>query len=92
VYFHVVFDYSAYVCLQYDSIQLIDPVTHIHLHVCVVVSIYMYICICAYELLCARRYVEDDEDVRKYFAAFHLHEKIPRVVIIDDFLELFNDW
>ncbi|MCO5607718.1 hypothetical protein L7F22_061917 [Adiantum nelumboides] len=38
------------------------------------------------------KYVESDEEVRKYFAAFHLHDIIPRVVIIEDFFDLFDDW
>lgn len=38
------------------------------------------------------KYVDGDEDVRKYFAAFHLHDTIPRAVIIDDFFDLFDDW
>lgn len=38
------------------------------------------------------KYVDGDDDIRKYFAAFHLHDTIPRVVIIDDFFELFDDW
>ncbi|RVW29194.1 hypothetical protein CK203_083931 [Vitis vinifera] len=31
------------------------------------------------------KYVEDDEAIKKYFAAFHLHHKFPVAVIIDDF-------
>lgn len=38
------------------------------------------------------KYVDGDDDVRKYFAAFHLHDTIPRAVIIDDFFDLFDDW
>ncbi|KAI5080562.1 hypothetical protein GOP47_0003745 [Adiantum capillus-veneris] len=38
------------------------------------------------------KYVDSEEEVRKYFAAFHLHDITPRVVIIDDFFDLFDDW
>ncbi|XP_030461718.2 uncharacterized protein LOC115681783 [Syzygium oleosum] len=37
------------------------------------------------------KYVEDDEAVKKYFAAFHLHESFPAAVIVDDFGELFDE-
>lgn len=37
------------------------------------------------------RYIENDEDIKKYFAAFHLHENFPAAVIIDDFSDFFND-
>lgn len=37
------------------------------------------------------RYLEDDEGIKKYFAAFHLHETCPTAVIIDDFGEFFDD-
>lgn len=42
-------------------------------------------------LLFAPRYIEDYEDIKMYFAAFHLHEKFPSAVIIDDFGGFFND-
>lgn len=38
------------------------------------------------------KYVEDDEGIRKYFAAFHLHDNFPRAVIIDDFCDFFDEW
>ncbi|XP_052205833.1 uncharacterized protein LOC127810402 isoform X2 [Diospyros lotus] len=37
------------------------------------------------------KYVEDDEAIKKYFSAFHLHDKIPHTVIVDDFGDLFDD-
>ncbi|MQM02627.1 hypothetical protein Taro_035394 [Colocasia esculenta] len=37
------------------------------------------------------KYVEDDEGIRKYFAAFHLHEIFPVAIIIDDFGNFFDD-
>ncbi|XP_078173578.1 tRNA dimethylallyltransferase isoform X2 [Carex rostrata] len=37
------------------------------------------------------KYIEDYEDIKMYFAAFHLHEKFPSAVIIDDFGGFFND-
>eukprot|EP00249_Psilotum_nudum_P015957 c25594_g1_i8 orf=51-506(+) len=38
------------------------------------------------------KYVDDDEGIRKFFAAFHMHPKFPRAVIIDDLCEFFNEW
>ncbi|XP_020570622.1 uncharacterized protein LOC110017837 isoform X6 [Phalaenopsis equestris] len=35
------------------------------------------------------KYVEDDVEIKKYFAAFHLHERFPVAVIIDDFGDFF---
>ncbi|XP_059633462.1 uncharacterized protein LOC132276166 [Cornus florida] len=37
------------------------------------------------------KYVDDDEGIKKYFAAFHLHDKFPVTVIIDDFGDFFED-
>ncbi|XP_073001758.1 uncharacterized protein [Typha latifolia] len=37
------------------------------------------------------KYVEDDEGIKKYFAAFHLHDSFPVAVVIDDFGDFFND-
>ncbi|KAF8020912.1 hypothetical protein BT93_G1353 [Corymbia citriodora subsp. variegata] len=37
------------------------------------------------------KYVEDDEAVKKYFAAFHLHESFPSAIVVDDFGELFDE-
>ncbi|KAK2970590.1 hypothetical protein RJ640_011779 [Escallonia rubra] len=37
------------------------------------------------------KYVDDDEGISKYFAAFHLHDKFPVTVIIDDFGDLFDE-
>ncbi|GAB2297511.1 hypothetical protein Dimus_031611 [Dionaea muscipula] len=36
------------------------------------------------------KYVECEEDVKKYFAAFHLHESFPVAVIVDDFGDFFD--
>ena len=69
------FDSIRFNSIWFDSIQLNS------------IQFIPYIYVCVFD----RRYVEDDEDIRKYFAAFHLHHKMPRVVIIDDFLELFDD-
>ncbi|XP_024529075.1 uncharacterized protein LOC9650529 isoform X1 [Selaginella moellendorffii] len=38
------------------------------------------------------KYVSDDEDLDKYFAAFHLANPLPQAVIIDSFSEFFEDW
>lgn len=37
------------------------------------------------------RYVEDDEGIKKYFAAFHLHNTFPSTIIIDDFGDFFDE-
>ncbi|XP_077210209.1 tRNA dimethylallyltransferase [Tasmannia lanceolata] len=37
------------------------------------------------------KYLEDDEGIKKYFAAFHLHKTFPIAVVVDDFGEYFND-
>lgn len=37
------------------------------------------------------KYVEDDEEIKKYFAAFHLYDKIPTAVVVDDFGDFFDD-
>lgn len=37
------------------------------------------------------RYVDNDEGIKKYFAAFHLHHTFPATVIIDDFGDFFED-
>ncbi|KAK9108602.1 hypothetical protein Syun_024613 [Stephania yunnanensis] len=37
------------------------------------------------------KYVDDDEGMKKYFAAFHLHEMSPKAVIVDDFGDFFDD-
>lgn len=36
------------------------------------------------------KYMNDDEDISKYFAAFHLHDTLPAAVIIDDFGHFFH--
>lgn len=37
------------------------------------------------------RYLDDDEGIKKYFAAFHLHEIFPAAVIVDDFGDFFHE-
>ncbi|XP_060969239.1 uncharacterized protein LOC115715271 isoform X2 [Cannabis sativa] len=37
------------------------------------------------------RYVDNDEAIKNYFAAFHLHETFPDTVIVDDFGDFFED-
>ncbi|KAG4386716.1 hypothetical protein GLYMA_11G109300v4 [Glycine max] len=37
------------------------------------------------------KYVNDDEDIRKYFAAFHLYDTLPAAVLIDDFGDFFDN-
>ncbi|GMN49362.1 hypothetical protein TIFTF001_018519 [Ficus carica] len=37
------------------------------------------------------KYVEDDEGIKKYFAAFHLHPTFPSTIIIDDFGDFFDE-
>ncbi|ESQ47506.1 hypothetical protein EUTSA_v10021467mg [Eutrema salsugineum] len=36
------------------------------------------------------KYVDGDEGIRKYFAAFHLHIDLPSAVVIDDFDDYFT--
>ncbi|XP_047338011.1 uncharacterized protein LOC124941706 isoform X2 [Impatiens glandulifera] len=37
------------------------------------------------------KYVEDDEGIKKYFSAFHLHDKFPLSVVVDDFGDFFGE-
>ncbi|XP_031490707.1 uncharacterized protein LOC116257849 [Nymphaea colorata] len=37
------------------------------------------------------KYIENDEEIRKYFAAFHLHDSFPAAVVIDDFGDFFDE-
>ncbi|CAH9112778.1 unnamed protein product [Cuscuta europaea] len=37
------------------------------------------------------KYIDDEEGIKKYFAAFHVHDEIPVSVIIDDFADFFDD-
>ncbi|CAN6472452.1 unnamed protein product [Victoria cruziana] len=37
------------------------------------------------------KYIENDEEIRKYFAAFHLHDSFPAAVLIDDFGGFFDE-
>lgn len=39
----------------------------------------------------APRYIEDGDEIRKYFAAFHLLVDFPAAVIVDDFADFFSD-
>jgi uncharacterized CHY-type Zn-finger protein len=34
--------------------------------------------------------VEDEEGIKNYFAAFHLHDTFPAAVVVDDFGDLFE--
>lgn len=35
--------------------------------------------------------MDNDEGIKKYFAAFHRHDNFPRTVVIDDFGDLFDE-
>ncbi|XP_028753415.1 uncharacterized protein LOC114713005 [Neltuma alba] len=37
------------------------------------------------------KYVNGDEDINKYFSAFHLYDVLPAAVIIDDFADFFDN-
>lgn len=37
------------------------------------------------------KYVEDEEGINKFFAAFHMHDTFPVLVIIDDLGEFFDE-
>ncbi|XP_071701245.1 uncharacterized protein [Rutidosis leptorrhynchoides] len=37
------------------------------------------------------KYVEDEEGINKFFAAFHMHDRFPVLVIIDAFGEYFDE-
>ncbi|KAL5800657.1 hypothetical protein ACOSQ3_032289 [Xanthoceras sorbifolium] len=37
------------------------------------------------------KYLDDDEGIRKYFAAFHLYDEFPVVVVVDDFGDFFHE-
>ncbi|OVA09667.1 hypothetical protein BVC80_9101g203 [Macleaya cordata] len=37
------------------------------------------------------KYVEDDEGMKKYFAAFHMHQTFPLAVIVDNFGDFFHE-
>ena len=37
------------------------------------------------------RYLDDDEGIKKYFSAFHLHDTFPAAVVIDDFGNYFQE-
>nr|XP_025884348.1 uncharacterized protein LOC101251654 isoform X2 [Solanum lycopersicum] len=40
--------------------------------------------------LAQMKYVDDEEGIKKYFAAFHMHDPAPVSVIIDDFADFFD--
>ena len=35
--------------------------------------------------------MKDDEDIKKYFAAFHLYDSLPAAVVVDDFGAFFSE-
>nr|XP_043633048.1 uncharacterized protein LOC122604221 [Erigeron canadensis] len=37
------------------------------------------------------KYVEGEEGINKFFAAFHIHDAFPVLVIIDDFGDFFDE-
>uniref|UniRef100_A0A2N9I5B7 Uncharacterized protein n=1 Tax=Fagus sylvatica TaxID=28930 RepID=A0A2N9I5B7_FAGSY len=37
------------------------------------------------------KYVDDDEGIKNYFAAFHLHDTFPAAVVVDDFGDFFEE-
>ncbi|XP_031286141.1 uncharacterized protein LOC116144859 [Pistacia vera] len=37
------------------------------------------------------KYLDDDEGIKKYFAAFHLHDTFPAAVVVDDFGDFFDE-
>ncbi|KAF5741212.1 hypothetical protein HS088_TW10G00208 [Tripterygium wilfordii] len=37
------------------------------------------------------KYVDDDEGIKKYFAAFHFHDIFPAAVVVDDFGGFFDE-
>ncbi|KAG2706441.1 hypothetical protein I3760_05G104000 [Carya illinoinensis] len=37
------------------------------------------------------KYVDEDEGIKNYFAAFHLHDTFPAAVVIDDFGDFFEE-
>ncbi|XP_031114678.1 uncharacterized protein LOC116018814 isoform X2 [Ipomoea triloba] len=37
------------------------------------------------------KYIDDDEGIKRYFAAFHIHHVNPVSVIIDDFADFFDE-
>ncbi|KAF3616311.1 putative Light-regulated protein precursor [Capsicum annuum] len=36
------------------------------------------------------KYIDDEEGIKKYFAAFHMHDPAPASVVIDDFADFFD--
>ncbi|CAL0334268.1 unnamed protein product [Lupinus luteus] len=37
------------------------------------------------------KYLNDDQDIRNYFSAFHLYHTLPTAILIDDFALFFHD-
>lgn len=35
--------------------------------------------------------MDDEEGIKHYFAAFHLHDTFPAAVVVDDFGDLFEE-
>ena len=35
--------------------------------------------------------MDDDEGIKNYFAAFHLHDTFPAAVVVDDFGDFFEE-
>ena len=46
---------------------------------------------CSNYVLSATRYIEDGDEIKKYFAAFHLLDNFPAAVIVDDFADFFSE-
>jgi len=46
---------------------------------------------CSNYVLSATRYIEDGDEIKKYFAAFHLLDNYPAAVIVDDFADFFSE-
>ncbi|KAL3698495.1 hypothetical protein R1sor_012571 [Riccia sorocarpa] len=38
------------------------------------------------------KYVHNEEELRKYFAAFYMQASLPTTVVIDDFVVFFQSW
>lgn len=44
-----------------------------------------------YGVLVSCRYVDDEDGIKKYFAAFHLNDTFPAAVVVDDFGDFFEE-
>jgi hypothetical protein len=47
--------------------------------------------LCSNYVLSAPRYIEDGDEIIKYFAAFHLLDNFPAAIIVDDFADFFSE-